>query len=697
MPRRITNIVFLSVLLVNGNFISVQAQVFAGDTGWVSDDGMVNYFNLEVSGINSSIDSSFGLTAVCIDITHTWDDDLVIWLKSPDNTLVELTSHNGGGDDNYHQTCFNMSADSLITQAWAPFTGTFVPEGNLGDFNNGQDPNGTWQLVIVDEYPYADQGHVLSWLISFGMNAPAPTTPFDSTNLPLITINTNGQLITDPVRISASMKIINNGSGIYNHASDIPQLATPISIEKRGSSSIGFPQCSYGFETEDSAGNNFNVSLLGMPEENDWILYGPYDDKSLMRNALIYHLSNEIGRYASRTAYCEVLINNSYQGIYLLEEKIKQNENRVDIAKLDTDDISGDAVTGGYIMKVDKFDGEVIGYFTSQYKPCDDSSVTETIFQYHDPSPDKIKPEQMQYIQSYVDSFEDALHGNDFTDPDIGFRKYADEFSFIDHSLLNELARNVDAYRWSAFFFKDKNSNGGKINAGPIWDFNISFGNADYYDGWLHTGWQWDFPCPLPDGLNPFWWKRLLEDESYYSDLKCRWQELRGSVIDTTHIFAFIDSIASLVDEAKERHFTKYKILGVYTWPNAYYPPTYAEEIDTLKSWIAARIAWMDEELVTQCATSVSSMPSNNKNDLSVFPDPVRSNENVTITISNPESQFILVTLIDMEGRTVKKFFEGVSPKELSLSTSFPDMTSGCYFISMKANHQCITKKLLVF
>ena len=185
-------IALLFILLLTQN-ASIKAQSFAGDTGWVSDDGLVNYFDLEVSGINSIIDSSFGLTDVCININHTWDDDLVIWLKSPDNTLVELTSHNGGGDDNYTHTCFNMSAFTSITQGSAPFTGTFIPEGNLGDFNNGQDPNGTWQLVIVDEYPYADQGHVLSWLINFSGNAPSPSVSLDSTNLPLILINTNGQ------------------------------------------------------------------------------------------------------------------------------------------------------------------------------------------------------------------------------------------------------------------------------------------------------------------------------------------------------------------------------------------------------------------------------------------------------------------------------------------------------------------------
>lgn len=688
---------FLSIFLLQFSFSS--AQTFWGDTGIVSDDGMVNYFNLQVSGLNQNLDTTFGITALCINITHTWDDDLVIWLKSPDNTLVEITSHNGGGEDNYEFTCFNMGADTSITQGIPPFTGVFKPEGNIGDFNNGQNGNGTWQLVIVDEYPYADQGYVLSWHINFLGNAPAPSSPFISTNLPLILINTNGQLITDPVRITAGMHIIDNGGGLLNYPNDSAIFSGNISIEKRGSTSIGFAQPSYGFETEDGGGNNLDTSLLGMPPENDWILYGPYNDKSLMRDALIYRLSNDIGRYASRTAYCEVLLNNSYQGVYVLEEKIKQDANRVDIASLQADDTSGDQLTGGYIMKVDKFDGEEIGYFTSQYKPCDDTSVWQQIyFQYHDPSPEKIVAQQQAYIQSYVDSFEDALKGPGFTNPVTGFRKYADDGSFIDHSLLNEIAKNVDAYRWSAFFYKDKNSKGGKIQAGPIWDFNISFGNADYYDGWYHTGWQWDFPCPFPydGGLNPFWWKRVLQDTLYYETLKCRWQELRSSAFDITHIYSIIDSFATLLDSAKERHFAKYPILGTYTWPNAYYPPTYAEEIDTLKNWIAGRLAWMDEQLATQCATNIDNVTPLSTGDFEVFPNPAPVNQMITLQFSNPEMKRATILISDLEGKTLLRLFDGVTPEKFSFTITPRNLKAGYYLLTIKTKNDIKTKKIIL-
>ena len=648
------------------------------------------------------MDTSFGIVSVCINVSHTWDDDLVIWLKSPDNTMVELTSHNGGDQDDYFHTCFVMYATTSITSGQGPFTGTYLPEGNLGDFNNGQDPNGLWQLVIVDEYAYADFGDLHDWMISFEEHVAAPTPSIlSSSNLPIVLINTSGQLITDPVRITAGLGIIDNGPGNINHLTDPPNdYSGFISIEKRGSSSIGFAQPSYAFETEDSNGANLNVPLLGLPAENDWILYGPYDDKSLIRDALIYRLSNDLGRYASRTKFCEVMLNNSYQGIYVMEEKIKQDSARVNIAALKASDTIGDELTGGYILKIDKFDGEQVDYFTSLYPPCNDTGVWQQIyFQYHDPSPSQIVWQQKAYIESYVDSFEDALASAGFTDPINGFRKYAEEFSFIDFSLLNEISKNVDGYRWSSFFYKDKASNNGKITMGPIWDFNLAFGNADYYNGAFTDGWQWDFPCPFPydGGLNPFWWHRVLEDPVYYQNLQCRWKELRTSAFDLNHIDALIDSFATLLDSAKERHFQKYPILGIYVWPNAYYPPTYAEEIDTLKNWIAARVEWMDGQLQGQCfATGIKQDKANSI--FEVYPNPAPSSYPLTIQFNPVHPDDITIDIYDLFGTRLRNVYRGnLNPGNYSF-TWIPNenFSDRCYLIVLKNKHEVLTRKIFL-
>jgi hypothetical protein len=156
-----------------------------------------------------------------------------------------------------------------------------------------------------------------------------------SSNLPLVVINTNGQSIQDVAKIAANMKIIFNGSGKLNTPSDPGNVYNGnVGIEIHGAYSATFPQKSYGIESKDKAGNKLNVSLLGMPEENDWILLANYNDKTFMRNMLAFEISRRLGHYAPRTQLVEVILNNEYRGIYILTEKIKRDKGRVNIAKL---------------------------------------------------------------------------------------------------------------------------------------------------------------------------------------------------------------------------------------------------------------------------------------------------------------------------------------------------------------------------
>lgn len=213
---------------------------------------------------------------------------------------------------------------------------------------------------------------------------------FTSSNLPVIIIDTHGQTIVDPVRIVADMGIIYNGSGERNYITDpFNDYNGRIAIELRGSASLWYPKKQYRFETQDSSGNDLNVSLLSLPRENDWIFYGPYDDQSLIRNVLAYKLSTDLGRYTSRTRFCELILNGDYQGLYVLIEKIKRDRNRVNISQMDSLDTMGDSLTGGYIIKIDKWKGEnVDGWQSSK----------GTYYQYHYPKADQIVPEQKTYI-----------------------------------------------------------------------------------------------------------------------------------------------------------------------------------------------------------------------------------------------------------------------------------------------------------
>ena len=424
---------------------------------------------------------------------------------------------------------------------------------------------------------------------------------FESSNLPVVIINTNGQTIPNSYKITADMGIIYNGPGERNHVTDsLNHYNGKIGIELRGSSSLQFPKKQYAFETRQETGENRNISLLGLPVENDWVLYAPYSDKSLIRNVLIYELSNKIGRYASRSRFCELVLNGNYQGIYVLLEKVKRDKHRIDISELDEDDLSGDDLTGGYIIKIDKRDGEEVDGWYSDYLPISGSS--SIFYQYHYPRPDEILDEQAEYIENYVKDFEDMMYSWAYNNISSGYINKIDVSSFIDFFLLNEISKNVDGYRLSTFFYKDKNSKDPFLHIGPIWDFNLAFGNSDYYDGWKTTGWQVEInhvPSFQYDAFKiPFYWERLMNDRNFVIKIVKRWKDLRNSYFSIDTLYSIIDRYTTCLDEAQQRNFEKWPVLNSYVWPNYYVGGSYINEIEYLKNWISDRLEWMDKMLL---------------------------------------------------------------------------------------------------
>lgn len=393
------------------------------------------------------------------------------------------------------------------------------------------------------------------------------------------------------------MGIIDNGPGVRNHVTDPwNNYNGKIGIEIRGSTSQQYPKKSYGVETRDSTGIKLNVPLLGMPSENDWILYGAYPDKTLMRNELTYSLFERMEPWSPRHVYCELMIDDDYMGVYSLIERIKRDDHRVDIARLDSDDIAGDSLTGGYIIKIDKLTGNSTTYWTSPYQ-------YKLLYQFHDPEDIELTSEQQSYIEDYVTTFENVVYGPDFEDPATGFRAYINTMSFVDFFIMEELGRTVDGFRSSSFMYKEKDSKGGKLTCGPMWDFNLSYGNANYCDAFLTTGWQYNFAdvCPTYTTEPPNWWPRLLADSNYTRTLRCRWEHLREGILNTDSVNAWIDSVAAYLDESQARNFEQWDILGVYVNWNYFVGDTYAEEIAYLKTYMQQRSEWLDANIPGEC------------------------------------------------------------------------------------------------
>jgi subtilisin-like proprotein convertase family protein len=568
------------------------AQTFNGAGGDIPDDGNAVEFSIEVSGLPAATDTSlFGLESVCFNITHTWIADISIALISPDGQVIQLLNSLGGDTDFYDNTCLSNNADVSVYQAPPPFTGVFRPLGEMGVFNKGQNPNGIWKLRILDTYAFADAGALSDWRITFGSN-PCKPFPFESSDLPIIRINTLGNIIVNDPKVDAELEYIDNGPGQRNYA-DQPDVAfrVLIGIELHGNSSQGFPKKNYRIESRDSTGEDLDIQFPGLAATSDFILHASFSDKTHLRNSTTYELFRQMGHYATRTRFCELMLDGAYQGIYVITERIKRGDDLVDIARLTPQDDSGDDLTGGYIVRIDW--NSTPGWNSQYQQP---NSANYTYFQHFYPQWDRLIPQQTDYIRSYVDSFETSLASPDFQNMQTGWRRYAHETSFLDYLLINELSKNVDGYRLSTYFHKDKNNrtvNG--LQMGPPWDHDLAWYNADYCESGNTSGWAYNINYVCADAGVPFWWERLFQDSLFTRNLACRWQSLRQGPLHTDRIFSLIDSLAGTLEEAQARNFKIWPILGVYVWPNpGFLPDTYQGEVDKMKTWILSRINWLD-------------------------------------------------------------------------------------------------------
>ncbi|MBC8569562.1 CotH kinase family protein [Zongyangia hominis] len=416
-----------------------------------------------------------------------------------------------------------------------------------------------------------------------------------TTHLPLLTLDTQGAAIPGMQREKAfaqsTLQVFDNGTS-ENRLTDEPKISTFANIKYRGNTSLHFDKKSYLVKLTDKDGNEKGEEMLGMPKHDNWILNGPFLDKTLIRNYLCMNISGEMMEYAPRVRFCELIVNGEYQGVYLLMEQIAQGEDRVDISKYK----DGNPFTS-YIIRADRGDvpeNELNNFTKYTHWMAENTEQTRYVFNIEYPGTSHLTPELVKYIEKDFSAMEKALYSYDYDSDQYGYETFADVDSFVDYFIINEFFQNYDAGLFSTYYYKDVR---GKFHIGPVWDFNNA---CDNYVEEVHDGTGFVLQ-------NRIWYFMLTKDKGFIDRVVMRYHELRKGLLSEENLMQYIDGTIEYLGPAVERNFS---IWG-YTFdpeqmnrwsvlkPVGRNLTSYDEAVSQLKGFLKKRGDWMDENIET--------------------------------------------------------------------------------------------------
>ncbi|MDL2236520.1 CotH kinase family protein [Christensenellaceae bacterium OttesenSCG-928-K19] len=439
-------------------------------------------------------------------------------------------------------------------------------------------------------------------------------------NLPIVVIDTEGQDISTPppyatiqngemaLRVREKSEKFRVNLSIYEQDGygytctcgvAQPTLTQSVLISLRGQSSLRMPKNQYTLNFVDEDGVEQPQSVLGMPSHDQWVLNGSYVDKSLVRNALAFDMAEQTMDYAPGYEYCEVLLNSSggefsfdrdYYGVYLMVEKIERGANRVDIDRSDprVNDIS-------FIIARDKVKvGDNILYtdwsaLEDDFVIIGDTVRQRTVIVCSYPGSATLTEEYAERITGFLNDFEYALESAEFKDINDGYRGYIDVDSFIELAMINELFKNIDGGEISTYFYKDQ---GGKMNAGPLWDFDLTLGNTDTEEVNEPTGFRI---------INTIWFERLFQDPYFAKRYQSIYRFLRAGEWQTDELTqrvdGLVDELGPAIDRNLERWYTPEAIQQANVRTDAISRTEYDAEIEEIKLFLTERLDWMDDNL----------------------------------------------------------------------------------------------------
>jgi hypothetical protein len=415
---------------------------------------------------------------------------------------------------------------------------------------------------------------------------------FDATHdLPLVVMDAYGQGNPRHSYHDVSFMVMGGSPGSITRPSQLPEIATRASF-RLADSLADNTKAPYRIELRDNRDDPAGYPVLGMPADSDWNLVGPFQDKTLVRDAFALSLARDLGLRAPRFAFVELYLNldqqplaaDDYQGVYLLVETIKVSPERVNIQKLTARDITEPAITGGYLVRFNLMEAKlpVLRCAREADQPCwyDLELVAPT-----DP-----QPQQHAWITDYVQKFHAAVRSADSSDPLTGYPAYISVDSFVDYLICSELSRQGNAYVRDTYFSKDR---GGKLVAGPVAGSALGYGALPMPADSAVRGWQ--YQSPIGGGATG-WYQELMRDPAFRARFTSRWNTLRRGMLSDSALKSRMEMLATQLNNAAQRNFQK--------WPNlttanvagfeTQVTKTWQDQLLLMRTFLIDRAAWLD-------------------------------------------------------------------------------------------------------
>ncbi|GAA4439996.1 CotH kinase family protein [Phytohabitans houttuyneae] len=410
-------------------------------------------------------------------------------------------------------------------------------------------------------------------------------------DLPLVVVDAYGAGRPGREYVNAATMVFGASAGAATSLSAAPAVATRSGIRLRGNSSATFEKTPYRLEFWDNQDDDLDWPVLGMPADSDWVLRGPFTDKALIRDAFVYGLGRDMGIHAPRVAFVEFYLNtdaspltaSDYMGVYMIVETIKNSKDRLDLKQLDEEDTTLPKLTGGYIFKFE--------WMAAEEPILECTGAAATCWNYLEvEDPDPLVPQQEAWLTQHLQQFHNLMHTTGYADPQTGYPAWIDVGSFINQLIIYELSREMDAYVRSAYFHKDRDA---KIVAGPLWDYDLSFGVGGFFNNTQTSGWQHQ---QTRQPVANDWFQILLRDPAFLNQVRIRWQQLRQGLLSPASLNARIDSLAAPLTNAAQRNFQRWPNLtsptvGFFQTPTA---NTWQGQVQVMRTWLTQRASWLD-------------------------------------------------------------------------------------------------------